>query len=92
MVMIQQILFRLKLFCHICLDIMDGSLLIPFVFPNLTWKKSACVAIVSGLTIEIMQVILHVGIFDIDDVILNALGFMIGYWIFIIHARCIRLK
>jgi pectate lyase len=29
-----------------------------------------------------MQVILRVGIFDIDDVILNAFGFMIGYWLF----------
>ncbi len=56
--------------------------LVPFVFPNITWKKSLILASAAGLTIEVMQVVLHVGIFDIDDVILNALGVMIGYWIF----------
>ncbi len=53
--------------------------LLPFVFSNLNWKKSLALAVASGLSIECLQVILHVGIFDIDDVLLNALGFMIGY-------------
>jgi hypothetical protein len=33
-----------------------------------------------------------VGIFDIDDVILNALGVMIGYWTFAILAKWMRSK
>jgi len=57
--------------------------LIPFIYRNITWKKTLVLAILSGLVIETTQVILHVGIFDIDDVILNALGVMIGFWIFI---------
>src|SRR3569623_1681512 len=50
--------------------------LIPFVYPKATWKKSLMLAVASGLAIETMQTVLRVGIFDIDDVILNALGFM----------------
>lgn len=56
--------------------------LIPFVFQKITWKKSLVIAIATGLIIEGLQVLLQLGIFDIDDVILNGLGVMIGFWIF----------
>jgi hypothetical protein len=52
--------------------------------------QSLILAFASGLIIEIMQTILRVGIFDIDDVILNALGVMIGYWIFLVLTRWLR--
>lgn len=55
--------------------------LITFIYRNLTGKKSLILAIASGLAIEGMQVVFHTGIFDIDDVILNGLGVMIGYWL-----------
>jgi glycopeptide antibiotics resistance protein len=55
------------------------GLLVPFVFPKLTWQRSLAIGVAAGFVIEVMQVVLNVGIFDIDDVILNALGVMIGY-------------
>ncbi len=55
------------------------GVLLPFVYPNITWKTALVIAVGSGLAIEILQAVLHVGIFDIDDVILNGLGVMIGY-------------
>lgn len=61
--------------------------LLPFVFQNLTWKGSLAAAVASGLLIEIAQAILRIGIFDIDDVILNALGVMVGYGIVCVLAR-----
>lgn len=64
--------------------------LLPFVYQNMTWKKSLACAVATGLAIEVMQTILRVGIFDIDDVILNALGVMIGYWAFIIITKWVR--
>ena len=66
------------------------GLLIPLFFPNLTWKKSLVLAVASGLAIETLQMLLRVGIFDIDDVILNALGVMVGYWAFIVVAKWLR--
>ncbi|MFM6944257.1 MAG: VanZ family protein [Bacteroidota bacterium] len=54
--------------------------LIPFVFTRTNWKQIIVVSILSSFLIEGIQAILHIGIFDIDDVILNAIGIMIGYW------------
>lgn len=66
--------------------------LLPFIYPNVKWKSSLFIAITAGFSIEIMQVVLGVGIFDIDDILLNALGVMIGYWAFLIFAQWIRLE
>lgn len=61
--------------------------LVPFVYRNMTWKKSLVLALAVPFVIEGLQVILHLGIFDIDDVILNGLGVMIGYWMYRILFR-----
>lgn len=60
--------------------LMPIGFLIPFLIRNMTWKKSLVIALASGLAIEGTQAILHVGIFDTDDLILNGLGVMMGYW------------
>jgi glycopeptide antibiotics resistance protein len=64
--------------------------LVPFVFPNMTWKKMLTPAVAAGFAIEGMQALLHVGIFDIDDIILNGLGVMTGYWAYTILANKVR--
>ena len=56
--------------------------IIPFVLKNTSWKKLLAIAITTGLALEGMQAVFHVGIFDVDDVMLNGLGVMIGYWAF----------
>lgn len=61
--------------------------LLPFVFPTINWKQKLAFAIIACLLIETTQAILHIGIFDIDDVILNALGVMIGFWKFSIWPK-----
>lgn len=63
--------------------------LAPFVFRNMTWKKSLVLAAATGLAIEGMQVVFRVGIFDIDDLILNGLGVMIGYGTFSVITKWI---
>lgn len=54
--------------------------LLPFVFTNTNWKQIIIISIVGSFLIEGTQAILKIGIFDIDDVILNAIGIIIGYW------------
>jgi glycopeptide antibiotics resistance protein len=61
--------------------------LVPFVFQKMDWKKTIAISIASGLSIELTQVILKVGIFDIDDVILNAIGVIVGYWTYTIFPK-----
>lgn len=66
--------------------------LVPFIYQNISRRKILLIALGSGLFIETMQVVLKVGIFDIDDVILNALGVMIGYWSFLLVLKWMREK
>jgi glycopeptide antibiotics resistance protein len=63
------------------------GLLMPFVFSNMNWKKTILLAIITGILIETTQVIMHIGIFDIDDVLLNGVGVIIGFWMYTIYAK-----
>ena len=64
--------------------------LTPFVYLKMTWQKSLMLAVAAGLAIEGIEAVFHIGIFDIDDVILNALGVMIGYWVFAMLTKRMR--
>jgi glycopeptide antibiotics resistance protein len=61
--------------------------LLPFLYRSMTWKMSVLIGVAVGLAIEVTQTALKVGIFDIDDVILNALGVVIGYLTFFILSK-----
>lgn len=61
--------------------------IIPFAFQSLNRGQITAVAVISGLSIELLQLILEVGIFDIDDVILNALGVIAGFWCYILFIK-----
>lgn len=74
------------------LPLIPIGFLLPLISKRMTWKKALLLSFVTALAIEIMQVVLDVGIFDIDDVILNVLGVMIGFWAFLILMRWIRSK
>jgi len=65
--------------------------LVPLVYRTMTWRRSLVLAVAVGLAMEGSEVVFRVGIFDIDDVILNAFGVMIGYWIFAVFERRSRL-
>jgi glycopeptide antibiotics resistance protein len=66
---------------------MPIGLLAPLVFRSFSWWKALVLGVVTGLTCEVMEVIFRVGIFDVDDVILNALGVILGYAIFVVFKR-----
>ena len=55
------------------------GVLLPLIYSRISWSASALLGVLAGLAIEILQSILQIGIFDIDDVILNALGVVAGY-------------
>lgn len=66
---------------------MPVGFLAPFIYRRMTWQKSLIVAIATGLFMETMEVVFRVGIFDVDDIILNALGVMMGYGVFAMFNR-----
>ena len=66
---------------------MPIGLLAPLVFRSLSWQKALILGVVTGLTFEVMEVTFRVGIFDVDDVMMNALGVMAGYGVFVMFNR-----
>ena len=59
------------------------GLLLPMLFQRLR-QLQVCIAVWCGLilSIEVLQLLTLQGSFDIDDVILNTIGFVIGYGIY----------
>lgn len=45
-----------------------------------------------SLFIETVQLIFRVGVFDVDDLLMNTVGGILGYWIFLIGRRRYRRK
>ena len=59
------------------------GVLIPMAFPTMQKSYKTCSTILlSSLVIELFQFITCLGSFDIDDIILNSVGGLIGYIIF----------
>ncbi len=54
----------------------------PLAYLKSNWKLAFLFGIALAFSIESSQVLFKVGIFDIDDVLLNALGLVMGYWIY----------
>ncbi len=54
------------------------GLLVKLLFPKVTWIKMLLIAILSSLFIEMNQYIFEKGFAQIDDVIHNAIGALIG--------------
>ncbi len=72
---------------------MPMGFLFPIVFKQLDrLQKIVFVALLSSLTIEVAQYILRVGASDIDDLILNVLGAIVGYWVFRLIALSLSNK
>lgn len=55
------------------------GLLAPFAFRRMTWAKGLLLAVGTGLLMEALEVVFRVGIFDVDDILLNGLGVSVGY-------------
>jgi len=69
------------------LPFMPIGFLAPLVFRSISWQKALVLGVVTGLTFEVMEVIFRVGIFDVDDAIMNTFGVMVGYAVFVMFKR-----
>lgn len=73
--------FFKNLACNILMFIPFGFLIPLFIKKNKVWQI-LIYGIIASVMIEVLQVILAVGTGDIDDVILNAFGTLIGFGIY----------
>lgn len=55
-------------------------------------KQVLIFAFLLSLGLEVMQVLLRAGVFDIDDIILNVLGAVVGYGVFMLVAQLLTIN
>lgn len=67
---------------------MPLGLFLPFLFKHsLRLRTVIGTALAVGVAMESTQLLFQIGMFDVDDIILNALGIVVGYGIYV----CITL-
>lgn len=71
---------------------MPLGLLLPLIWEKArNWRIVLLVGLIVALTFEVFQIITILGTGDIDDVILNMTGTLIGYSIFLIVWKILRV-
>ncbi len=58
------------------------GVLLPLLYRHIAWKGVLGIGVVLSLCIETLQLTMRAGIFDVDDILLNTLGSVVGYIVF----------
>lgn len=82
---------------HVLLNLLGNVVcFIPFgfVIPILTKKQTALRMLLLGMSasvlVELLQLVSMLGTFDVDDIILNTFGVLIGYVLFVVGRGIVR--
>ena len=59
------------------------GILAGYIHPGITWRQSMFVGMALSLSIESVQHFTRLGIFDVDDILLNTLGVLLGHGVFL---------
>ena len=57
-----------------------------------TWKKHLLLVTIFSLLMELTQLVLHIGSFDVDAIIFNVVGYFVGLWLTKAVTRAIKRK
>lgn len=64
------------------------GLFIPIIYKNKKlFKKTVLIAFLTSLLFEIIQLFLGIGSFDVDDILLNISGALMGYMLYVIVVK-----
>lgn len=61
-----------------------GALIRWVVNQKTRWYQAVGYTFLFSLSVELLQLVARVGVFDVDDLILNTLGGLLGFWIYYI--------
>lgn len=67
-----------------------GALIRWVVNQKTHWYQAVSYTFAFSLCVELLQLVARVGVFDVDDLILNTLGGLFGFWIYYILLRINR--
>lgn len=69
------------------------GLILPMFFVNMRrWWKTVCVGFSFSVLVEVLQLVLHLGLFELDDMINNTFGCVLGYSLYIIYMWLLKKK
>lgn len=67
-----------------------------FLYPLIANKRSTLKTIFYGIlfsaTIEVMQFITKLGVFDVDDILLNSIGVVCGYIVLVLSEKLFKIS
>ncbi len=67
------------------------GILLPVISRRMrNWKRILRAGFFLTLVMEFLQLVLRAGIFDVDDILLNTAGALIGYQIYWLYRKCRR--
>lgn len=72
----------MNLFGNIIAFIPFGALLRWVINRSVRWYQVVGYTFLLSLSVEILQLIAKVGVFDVDDLLLNTFGGLVGFWIY----------
>lgn len=74
--------FGLNIVGNIIVFIPFGYFMGVFMMPNGTWYMVTVLSFVLSLCVELTQLVVKIGSFDVDDMLLNTIGGFLGYLVF----------
>lgn len=72
----------MNLFGNIAIFMPFGALIRWVVNRKIYWYQAVMYTLLLSLSVEVLQLVSRVGSFDIDDIILNTLGGLFGFWVY----------
>lgn len=63
------------------------GILRPMVCVHISWKKVAIIAIATSASIEVCQLVFMLGLFELNDILHNTLGAVVGYSIYLLFTK-----
>ncbi len=64
-----------------------GGLVALLLHPRERWYLSTLLGLELSLCVELIQLAARIGCFDVDDLILNTTGALLGYWVYKLWKR-----
>jgi glycopeptide antibiotics resistance protein len=69
-----------------------GALIRWVINRRVHWYQAVGYTLFFSLCVELVQLVARVGVFDVDDLILNTLGGLLGFWVYYVLLRMNRRR
>ncbi len=82
----------LRLFLGNILWFVPFGFLLPCIFQKSTFLKTILLGFAFSLAIESLQFVFKMGVFEIDDLLLNTFGTVLGYFALFVFKKIIKIN